>query len=297
MSSQKSVIMIVCIVALTGIAVSTFGVMLTDSFVKFTGAFPSPQLEDLEIDCNASMICPGEDLLYEVSWWIFKLGRIRLKTLGSRIKDDQVRHTAVVFIDSYGGLPFVDVHAIDYTEMDSAFYSRAFHSVEKRNDEWLVMKYHYNLSEKILIVEETWQRDLLSLPYAPSTFDTLKIEQEWFQDGLSLLYFTRQNARLGKPIRVPTMIYGTTGTTLFHFTNKKTTVKIDASKDRVRVVEFEGKAGFKGLFGLTGNFKGWLSDDGAAVPIKAKTKVILGSIKIELKEWERSGWTPPVEKK
>lgn len=297
MHSPRSTIVIACIVGLTGIAVSGVGVMLANFSARFVDARSVLQVKILPVDCSTSMVCPGEDLLYEVSWWIFKLGQIRVKTLESKIRDGKVRHTAAVFIDSYRGLPFVDVHAINYTEMDSAFNSLGFRSVEKQNDEWQVTNYHYDLPEKTLVIEETWQKDLQSTPYAPSTFDTLKIEQDWFQDGLSLLYYTRENARSRRTVRIPTIIYGTTGTTLFQFTNRRTTLAIEASKDPIRAVEFEGKAGFRGLFGLTGEFQGWVSDDVAAVPIKAKMKVILGSVNIELKEWERSAWTPPVEKK
>jgi len=247
--------------------------------------------------CDSTLICPGEDLQYEVSWWIFKLGTIRLKTLETKSKAGEVRHTAAVFIDSYKGLPFVDVHAIDYTEMDSAFNSRGFYSVEKRNDEWLVMNYHYFLPESILVVEETWQKDLQSPPYKPSSYDTVKLGGNWVQDGLSLVYFARQNVRQKDTVRVPTIVYAKVGSTLFYFTGKRDVVEIDKVEQPISTIELEGKAEFDGIFGLKGDFKGWFSDDPAAVPIKAKMKVLLGSVNIELKEWDRPGWSLPVHRK
>ncbi len=297
MSSRIQFTAILVILTLTGTFAASLGVILTETFLSFSKPSSPSQVQISQVECSKSIICPGEDLTYEAKWWIFKLGRVRLKTLGSNIRDGQTRHSAVVFIDSYSGLPFVDVHAINYTEMDSVFSSCGFHSVEKQKDEWTVTKYHYNRSANILIVEETLQKDAESAPSAPSKFDTLRIEHGWYQDGLSLLYFTRLNVQTSRTVRVPTIIYGKAGSTLFHFTNKKTTVKIGASEDPVRVVEFEGKAGFTGLFGLTGQFKGWFSDDAAKVPIKAKMKVILGSITIELKRWEREEWSLPIEKR
>jgi hypothetical protein len=75
--------------------------------------------------------------------------------------------------------------------------------------------------------------------------------------------------------------------------SKKTSTEIDAVKYPVETIEFDGRADFVGIFGLTGGFSGWFSNDEAAVPIIAKMKVILGSIRLELVKWNRPGWVPP----
>lgn len=225
---------------------------------------------------------------------MFKLGTIWLKTLQTKVKPDEVRYSAAVFIDSYQGIPFADVHAIDYAEMDTAFNSRGFSSVEKRNNEWLVMNYHYLLHESLLVVEETWQKDLQSPPYKPSKFDTLKLRHSRVQDGLSLVYFARENVRRKDTIRVPTIVYSKVGSTTFFFSGKREAVEINNHEAPLSTILLEGKAEFVGIFGLTGDFQGWFSDDVARVPIKAKMKVILGWVTIELIEWDRPGWRPPV---
>ena len=247
------------------------------------------------VGCDSVLMCPGEDLLYEVSWWVFKLGQIRVKTLESKRKDGELRYTAAAFVDSYEGLPFVDLHAIDYTEMDTAFYSRGFNSLEKKNDRWLYEISHYDLPNKMLIIEKAWQKDPQSSPESPHKFDTVRIAEATVQDGLSILYFARANIRRNQTVRVPTVVYGRPGFTECRFRKEKNVEEIDAFKKPVRVVELEGRAEFEGIFGLTGDFMGWFSDDAAAVPIKAEMQVILGSINIELKKWERKGWDPPLE--
>ena len=54
-----------------------------------------------------------------------------------------------------------------------------------------------------------------------------------------------------------------------------------------------GQARWTGLYGLSGNFEGWFSNDEARVPIKAKMSVYIGSVVIELKSWKRPDWKPP----
>lgn len=81
--------------------------------------------------------------------------------------------------------------------------------------------------------------------------------------------------------------------TYINFMDKKATCEIDAVEYPVDTIEFDGRAEFVGIFGLTGGFSGWFSNDEAAIPIVAKMKVILGSVRIELMRWDRPGWVPP----
>lgn len=250
--------------------------------------------ERTQVGSQQGVIVEGEDLLYEVTWWIFKIGQVRIKTLESKVRDGELRHTAVAFIDSYEGLPFVDLHAITYAIMDSLFYSHGTRFAEKKNNEWWIMNTEYDFSRNIVITEETRQKDLLSPSYVPSTYDTIAIDSHRMIDGLSILYFARGNVHTVQSVYVPTIIYKTVSSTLFHFSNKGTTVQIKALDKPIAATELRGKALYKGIFGFTGEFRGWFSQDEAAVPLKGKLRVILGSIDIELIKWERNNWTPPI---
>ena len=256
----------------------------------------SSKLSDrpVERDCNSFVICPGEELVYEVSWLNITLGQIRLKTTESTIVDGQVQHNASAYVDSYDGLPFVDLHAIDHTQMDDTFYSRGFSAIEKKGDHWQSDKSHYDILHKLLIIEKAMHEDKHSPPMSAPTFDTLHLHGPAVEDGLSIFFFARANIRSEGTMRVPTVVYGIQGTTHFSFQNTIEYEEIDAWKDKkIRVVPLEGKAEFEGLFGFTGDFKGWFSDDAAAIPIKAELRVILGSVKLEFIKWKRNGWTPP----
>jgi hypothetical protein len=92
---------------------------------------------------------------------------------------------------------------------------------------------------------------------------------------------------------VPAIVNEQVVNTYIDFIGERSSVEIDAVEYPVDVLRFEGTAQFTGIFGLTGDFEGWFSNDDARVPILAKMKVILGSVTIELMQWERSGWMPP----
>jgi hypothetical protein len=216
---------------------------------------------------------------------MFKLGTIRLKTLPGR--------KAEAYIDSYAGLPFVDLHSIHYTWMDSLMHSRGSLSLEKRNNEWWGLDYIYDLGAKRVMIQEVLLKDPSAQPYKRTAKDTLSLPAPEFVDGLSIAYFPRRFVHTSSSVTVPTILYGKLGRTTFEFTGEHTTESIDAVDHPVRVVPLEGNTSVEGIFGMTGDFKGWFSDDEAAVPIKGKLKVLLGNVTVELIKWDRKGWNPP----
>jgi hypothetical protein len=177
--------------------------------------------------------------------------------------------------------------------MDSSLFSKGASHYENRDGNGFKQVYHFDPSTRNHVTGTTILNDVHSPPLTPQKFDTLQLPFDRFQDGTSILYYARAHVRDQLGVRVPTLVRGKVGYTNFYFPAERTTEEIDAVNYPISVLEFEGFAEFEGIFGLTGDFTGWFSDDDAAIPIKAKMKVILGSITIELKEWKRAGWSPP----
>jgi hypothetical protein len=226
-----------------------------------------------------------EDLVYEVSWTFFKLGSIRVRTFRD--------YTAEAHVHSYEGVPFVDLHSIHYTKMDSSFYSRGSRSIEKKENVWTGMDYVYDLRNNRLVVEATAQKDPQSEPYSRTPKDTIHLDSIDFLDGLSIAYLPRAFLQTNTSIDVPTVLYGKLGTTTFNFPGKKVTEELDVLDKPVKAVELSGTTTVEGIYGMTGDFRGWFSDDSAAVPLKGKLKVLIGNVNVELIRWNRKGWNPP----
>jgi len=113
------------------------------------------------------------------------------------------------------------------------------------------------------------------------------------QDGLSLFFYARDRLPYREKVNVPAVVNEQIVNTYINFVGERTSVEVDAVDHPIDVLRFEGTAQFTGIYGLTGDFEGWFSNDDARVPILAKMKVILGSVTIELMQWTRSGWAPP----
>jgi hypothetical protein len=92
---------------------------------------------------------------------------------------------------------------------------------------------------------------------------------------------------------MPTVIMEDTVNTVVNFNGKQEPVSIDAVQYPIKSVYLNGEANWTGIYGLSGRFEGWFSDDDARIPVKAKMKVYVGSVTIELQKWRRGSWQPP----
>lgn len=230
----------------------------------------------------------GEELQYNVSYSIFDIGLVKLQILDTTTKKGVKIFRAKAHLDSYSGLPFVDLHQVFFSEMDREAFSQLFVSHDTSIPEKMpYSRYTFDYNKNTVFVEVGTDPGRII-----TKSDEVAIVEKQL-DGLSLFYYARRNLKQVKKISVPVMVGDKTNKTHFNFMNKIGSTKIDAVTYPVQTVEFDGTSEFTGVFGLTGYFRGFFSNDEAAIPIVAKMKVILGSVHIELIKWTRPGWIPP----
>jgi hypothetical protein len=206
------------------------------------------------------------------------------------VSQEKVIYKTQAFMDSYKGIPFVDLHEIYESTMSQNIYSRWFRSrsIEKSKTRYVTYNFDYS-NKKVYFEFGKWESSVVE------TRDTASVDT-FAQDGLSLFYFARQNLFRGESIDIPTIVNEKVANTTINFLSKSMSVEIDAVKYPIDVVEFDGQADFEGVFGFTGKFEGWFSNDEERVPILAKMKVLIGKVKIELIKWTKNNWIPPIAK-
>lgn len=250
---------------------------------------PSLLIEFQQPDAaEASSFLVGEELIYNVSYSIFDIGSIKMQILDTARRGGVKVFKAKAYADSYSGLPFVSLHQVFYTEMDEDAFSQFFITHNTTDPKKMdYVKYNFDYRKNKMRYE--FGQDPTGTIY--KTGEEPVFEQQL--DGLSLFYYARKNYRQVRKYATPVMVSEKSYLTHFNFMNKPGKWSIDAVKYPVATVEFDGTSDFTGVFGLTGYFQGYFSNDDAGIPIVAKMKVILGSVHIELMKWTRPGWTPP----
>lgn len=228
----------------------------------------------------------SEELVYNVRYAFFNLGQIRITTYKSSTIDGRPVSFTRALIDSYRGIPFVDLHAVFESYIDHSMYSRRFMGKIKQDQTWDFSRYWFEYDRNRVIVEMGGQDTVIT------ERDTVEVKGP-YQDGMSLFFLARDGLFGTTSVSVPTMIKEKRVNTTIAFSNRRSSVEVDAYDYPIDVVEFDGTMEFTGIFGLTGGFEGWFSNDEARVPIKAKMKVLLGSVTVELMDYKRAGWLPP----
>ncbi len=241
---------------------------------------------------ESKMLEVGEELEYKVSYSFFTIGTIRTQVISKEQRNGKTVYRTRALIDSNPALSWlVDLHVQFYSEMDPGVYSHFWVEDDSSKKEVNFKRFSFDYKNKRAYLEVG--KKLSMDDRKVESRDTVAIT-DYCQDGLSLYFYARQHVHEQAQARVPTLINNKQVYTFINFMNKHEDAGIDAVDYPVDVVAFDGKADYVGIFGLTGGFRGWFSNDEAQIPILARMNVILGSIKIQLSKWNRSGgWQPP----
>ncbi|MCL5029133.1 MAG: DUF3108 domain-containing protein [Bacteroidetes bacterium] len=272
---------------------NTFKVLFFVPFIIYLSVIrnaPEKKLYEVNFTSNKHLEV-GEELTYVVSYTFIKLGEIKIIVKNKKVVDGRNYYSTIAYMDSYSGIPFVDLHMIYESTLNPEYYSEFFRGIVKKEDYTTFTDYTFNYGKSLIRIKKGKIQ-----PYQLWTDSTTSAKEE-YQDGLSILYFARMFSGSGKSINVPCFVNEKKEYTLINSYTQNTGISIDAVDYDISCVKIDGKMNFISVFGLTGYFEGWFSDDAAAVPIVAKLHVIIGSVKVELKSWKREGWAPPKFKK
>lgn len=233
---------------------------------------------------------PGETLRYKVKWTFLRLGTITLWTEKDTTSTDGSDFKVVLKVESNPDLRFIWIQEINESHVDAAEIStRHFVARHRNGDDLLEIRQRYDPATRTAfasMVDMNTGRELGSdtIQHAPP-----------FVDGPALLCRARALSRSRGTFHLPTMVSGRIQNTTLDFDSAIENLETDAWGKEIRTRRYSGHADWTGATtsGLGGDFTGWVSDDDAAVPIRAEMKILIGSIVLELEEWTRPGWVPP----
>lgn len=229
----------------------------------------------------------GEEITYVVRFGFIELGEIKLKILNKKLQNGKHVFFTVAYIDSYSGVPFVNLHQIYQSKVNDSYFSNFFRGLVRKEKYTTFTEYYFDYKKSKIRVkkgkvepEELWT-------------DSTTAAETMYHDGLSIFYYARMNTGTKKSVSLPCFVNEEKVYTRVNFYDSIEKLKIDAVDYDIATVRLDGETDFVSVFGLTGYFEGWFSNDEAAIPIIAKMKVIIGNVTLELKSWKRAGWNPP----
>ncbi len=262
---------------------AVYAVTLFNGFTgSLSGAGWTPTASD-------SVMQGGEKLTYEAKYLFFKIGSVKMQVLGKTVFDGVPAYHVRADINSYSGIPFVNLHAIYDTYQDANTFMCLFTSnTQKDGNDTMYTVYHFNFQKKVM----DWQ---LSKNGKPVKDVRIPLDKN-YTDGLSFFYYLRDACRKADgrktSMTIPIVVDTNRSQVELTVNERAGGCEVTAYKFPVKGYRLSGRIDFTGFFGVTGNFTGWMSADDSEVPLKANVSVIIGSVVVSLKDVQRSGWVP-----
>jgi hypothetical protein len=228
----------------------------------------------------------GDEFSYIVKYSFLNLGELRIKVYAKDTVDDKIIYKSVAYIDSYEGLPFVNLHQTYESWFDSSLQPIYFQAFMFYEEDTSYTKYYFKDDNLVHILKGKLHEQKASL-------DTVVNLDSSYQDGLSVLFFARFNTYRNDTLVVPCFIKEDTASTIINYYFDQENVSIDAIDYDVDCIKIDGEVRYTGIYGLTGYFEGWFTNDEYQLPIAAELEVIIGHISIELMDWNKNKWQPP----
>ncbi len=229
----------------------------------------------------------GEELTYVVKYYLLKFGEIRFKIQSKKVVNGKPVYNAVAYMDSYSGIPFVDLHMIYESHFNEAIFSNYFKGLVRKKEYTTFTDYTYDHAGAKVKVRQGKVN-----PYELWT-DSTGYSQQPFQDGLSIFYYARAFSGSKKSVNLPCLVNEKHVYAKINFYDNTEKAHIDAVNYDIAVKHLDGETNFVSVYGLTGYFEGWFTDDDAGIPVMAKLNVIIGRVTVELISWKKPGWMPP----
>ncbi len=233
---------------------------------------------------------PHEVVVFEANYLFFKLGTVKFELLGKQECRGVQAYRIRAFIDSYSGIPFVDLHAVYETCADARTLTcLATSNDQEEGDDWVHTNYVFNYPAGKLEWEQSVKGVITKKVKLP--LDTT------YTDGLSFFYYVRRICGISDgrklSMTIPMVSDTNRSSVTLTFNEGREPCDVPAFDYPIESERMSGHINFKGTFGVTGDFVGWISADSAEVPLRADLKVIVGSIVVKLKKVERRSWMPP----
>lgn len=236
---------------------------------------------------QSEVLYNGEELFYEVNYSFINIGWAKFTT--EKVVGLKDRYICRAKLKSNNSLPFIDVDYDFISEIDISsgkIKPLKFTSYQYKDGKKSSEVYDFYYDSALVHIVKTGYNGNIEIDKRINTSTV-------FQDGLSIFYYARANSNKTQAEYIPVLMQTDTSLMKIDFSNNRTSVEIDEADHEIPAAYLEGFSYFTAVFGLTGDFSGWFSYDEARIPLKAKLKVEIGSITLELKSWKHGSWQPP----
>ncbi len=223
----------------------------------------------------------GEELQYKVKYSFLTVGSLKFWILNKDTLAGRNVYRCRMHMKSSSAIPFVNLDDTYESLIDEDVFSHRAEAWEQGGDHILYTRYDFDYEQgKVLMFMEKRYKDD---DRTEVVLDSSTVLNGRVQDGFSLLFFARANVERSDTADVTVFSFNNFNKTNINFTGKVEDVK--AKGEKVDGYFLDGKMKFVGIAGLKEDFEGWFAQDAQRVPLHARMKAFLGSVRLNLHKW------------
>jgi len=246
----------------------------------FIVSLPNKLSYGIPQEYKSTAFCDGEWLRYKVKWGFIQLGTIEV--FQKKIIYDGSPAFKIMMHGQSRKLPFINVYFINEGIIDQYKPTLQHFTLTSDKDGNNVTTFIYNSQSKTISMKNLQKEQVVRL-------DSIVYIDDLY-DALGMFMMIRCLSESGRKVKLNNIIEFQISQTQLNFTEEVDTIKVAAFDTDQKALKFSGYAdweGGKSWAGVSGSFKGWISHDSKAIPLKVKIKIFLGSIILELEDIKR----------
>jgi hypothetical protein len=231
----------------------------------------------------------GQELTYKVKYTFIRLGTLRLVVQDTTTVNGNLLYHTKLHVDSNPMIFFVNMHNVYESYIDEQMRVHLFIADEKIDDVPYKAEYVFDYKDSLIYQNYTSMKN-------PDESIVRQVPLDGkIMDGANLIFYARYRSHEVSRDTVVSIYEADKGSVYINFNGEhEKEIKIGAVDAPQKTYFVDGSVDMKALAGLTGPFEGWFSQDSSRAPLKAKLKVFIGHVTLELESWVN--WIPPILK-
>jgi hypothetical protein len=243
-------------------------------------ALPVPVSADVQ-RVNPESFVYNERMQYVVSYLGIRIGTVEVL---NRIGGDAEVDETLIRLRTFSGVPFLSVYTEFFSRRGEDGYFVTSTTFDRSRNQWAY--YHASRIDGTSdILVDRGYMDRESGEIYDVEIDTL---QPGFHvhDPLSFLSILRDSAHMHEPYMLDILIDREIEKINIDPSGSIDVISVRAFRNQTPAYHVDGVIEFEGIHGLSRKYQVWIGADERRIPLHARVRIGIGSVKIELEEYE-----------
>ncbi len=226
-----------------------------------------------------------ERLQYVVSYLGIRIGTVEMLNRYDENNSGTIDET-VISMRTFSGVPFLSVYTEFFsTRGDDGYFTKSA-TFDRKRSEWAYYYAYRDVNSTRIIVDRGY-KDRNDGRISDVEIDTLNPET-YVHDALTFISILRDSAHTENFYELDMLIDRDVQTLRVEPAGGIEKIEVRAFENEKEAYHTSGVLEFEGIHGLSRKYQTWISTDERRIPLKARVRIAIGSVKIRLEEYENN---------